>query len=112
MFADFDYYKDTFKGSQIQSENEYTYLGQQASRYIKKYTNEVSVDTKDCECALAEYLQKTNKSRGINSETIPNAYSVNYATNDKATMESEIGAILELYLGDVYSSVGIVKLVG
>lgn len=112
MFADFGYYTNTFKGSKIKNSDEYTYLGQQASRYIKKYTSEVNADTQDCECALVEYLQKTNRSKGINSETIPNAYSVSYATNDKTTIESEIEAILELYLGDVYSSVGMVKLVG
>lgn len=112
MFGSFEYYRDEFGGTKIQTEDEYKYLGQQASRYILKYTSEVSADTKDCESALAEYLQGANKSTGISSETIPNAYSVSYATKDYATKMSEINAILELYLGDLYSSVGIVTLVG
>ena len=112
MFADFEYYKNGYGGTKIQTEAEYKYLGQQASRYILKYTSVVNVDTKDCEGALAEYLQGASKSGGISSETIPNAYSVSYATKDEATKMSEISAILELYLGDLYSSVGIVKLIG
>ena len=106
MFADFEYYKNGYGGTKIQTEAEYKYLGQQAS------TSVVNVDTKDCEGALAEYLQGASKSGGISSETIPNAYSVSYATKDEATKMSEISAILELYLGDLYSSVGIVKLIG
>lgn len=112
MFADFEYYKNGFGGRKIQSEQEYRNLGQKASRYILKYTSEVNADTKDCECALADYLQSVDKSDGISSETIPNAYSVSYANKDKATKMSDIQEILELYLGDLYSAVGIVKLIG
>lgn len=112
MFADFEYYQNEFGGTKISTEAEYKYLGQQASRYILKYTNEVDKDTKDCESALAEYLQSANKQNGISSESIPNAYSVSYKTSDYTTKMSEINAILELYLGDKYSSVGIVTLIG
>ena len=112
MFADYEYYTQTFGGTKIKNADEYKYLGQQGARYIAKYTTEVNADTMDCECALAEYLQSANKSRGINSESIPNAYSVSYSTNDRTTMMSEINAILELYLGDKYSAVGIVELIG
>lgn len=112
MFADFEYYQNTFGGSKIKTADEYKYLGQQASRYILKYTSEVNSNTKDCEGALAEYLQGVSKSAGVSSETIPNAYSVSYATNDYNARMSEINAILELYLGDLYSSVGNVILVG
>ena len=112
MFGSYEYYVNSFGGTKITSEAEYKYLGQQASRYILKYTSEVNTDTKDCESALAEYLQGANKSTGIASETIPNAYSVSYATKDNTTKTSEINSILELYLGDKYSSVGIVTLIG
>ena len=112
MFADYDFYVNNYRGSKIQNAEEYQYLGQKAARYIMRYTNEVNTDTKECECALAEYLQIATKSNGINSETIPNAYSVSYGTKDKTTIEEEIGEILGLYLGDLYSSVGIVHLIG
>lgn len=112
MFADFEYYQNKFGGTKIKNANEYKYLGQQGARYISKYTTQVNTDTQDCECALAEYLQSANKSMGINSESVPNAYSVSYSTKDKTTMMSEINAILELYLGDKYSAVGIVELIG
>ncbi len=112
MFADYEYYTESFGGSKIKDEAEYKYLAQQADRYIMRYTSVVSNDTKDCEGALAEYLQGNNITSGITSETIPSAYSVTYNTKNKDTFMSEINAILELYLGDKFSAVGIVKLVG
>ena len=111
MFADFEYYKDTFKGTLIKTQDEYEYLSNQSSRYIRQYTSIIDEDSKMCECALNEYLQKSNKQGNITSESIPSAYSVSYSSNDKATRESEINAILGLYLGNKYSAVGIVKII-
>lgn len=111
MFADYSYYVDKFKGTKIKTADEYSYLGQQASRYIAKYTNESSDDVKDCECAISEYLQNSIKQGNLTSESIPNFYSASWSANDKTTRMSEINAILELYLGNKYSSVGIVKVI-
>lgn len=111
MFADYSYYKGFFKGTQITSADEYAYLGQQASKYIEKYTKEIDENSKMCECALVEYLQSSKKQGNMTSENIPNYYSVSWGANDKTTRESEISAILELYLGSKYSSVGIVKVI-
>lgn len=111
MFADFQYYQDTFKGTKIKSANEFQYLGQKASLYIKKYTNEVNDNTKACECAISEYLQQVAQQGNMTSESIPNAYSVSWGANDNATREREIHSILALYLGNVYSSVGIAKII-
>lgn len=111
MFADYIYYKTTFKGTKIKTPEEYYYLANQADRYIIKFTNKVNKDTKDCECALSEYLQDVKKQGNISSESIPNAYSVSYGSNDKSTQMSTINSILELYLGNIYSSVGIVKVI-
>jgi hypothetical protein len=112
MFADYEYYKSTFKGIKITSDDEYKYLGQQASLYIKKYTEDVNDNTKACECAIAEYLQSSIKQGNMTSESIPNFYSASWSANDNKTRMSEINAILELYLGCKYSSVGIVKVIG
>lgn len=111
MFADYEFYTKEFGGTKIKADTQYKYLGQIASRYIEKYTKEVNTDTKFCECALVEYLESSIKQGNITSESIPNAYSVSYASNDKATQMSEISSILELYLGDKYSSVGIVTVI-
>lgn len=113
MFANFEYYTNEFGGTKIQDENEYKYLGKQASRYIKQYTDEVNDDTMACECAISEYLQKSIKQGNMTSENIPSAYSVSWSANDNSTKISEINAILELYLGGkYYSSVGICKVIG
>lgn len=110
MFADFKFYRDEFGGIKIADETEYKYLANFASRYILKYTDEIDVNSKMCECAIAEYLQRSFKQGNITSETIPNYYSVSFGSNDNKTLISEINAILELYLGSKYSSVGIVKI--
>ena len=39
MFANYTYYTDIFKGTKITSSDEYDYLGQEACRYIKQYTD-------------------------------------------------------------------------
>lgn len=111
MFASYEYYKEHFGGTKIATAEEYKYLAQQASRYIAKYTNDINDDTQTCECALSEYLQSANKQGNMTSESIPNYYSVSWSANDRATRENEIAAILELYLGQYYSSVGIVKVI-
>ena len=114
MFANYQYYTENFKGTKIKNENEYTYLGQQASMYIKKYTNIVDDNTKSCECALSEYLKDSLKKSNITSESIPNAYSVSYESGTNTA--TSIQSILELYLGGIgnkygYFSVGAVNLI-
>lgn len=110
MFADLEYYENTFKGTKIKTADEYAYLANEASRYIKQYTSEVDDDTQACECALVEYLQSAKRQGNIASESIPNAYSVSYSSSGGSKI-SDINSILELYLGDKYSSVGIVTLI-
>ena len=63
MFANYTYYTETYKGTKITSSTEYDYLGQEACRYIKQYTDIVDDDSKSCECAIAEYLQSSKKTR-------------------------------------------------
>lgn len=112
MFADFDYYKEQFGGTKIKTADEYKYLAQQASLYIKRYTDEETDNTMSCECAISEYLQGVIKQGNMTSENIPNFYSVSWSANTSGTRMNEINAILELYLGNKYASVGVVKLIG
>ena len=111
MFADFDYYKETFKGKKIANADDYEYLAHEASRYISRITTEITEDTMMCECSLVEYLQAVKQQGNITSESIPNAYSVSYASGGSATKINDINSILQLYLGDKFSSVGIVTLI-
>ena len=110
MFADFDYYKNVFKGKKIVNADDYQYLANEASRHIKRFTSEVNEDTKACECALAEYIQEYKRQGNIASESIPNAYSVSYSSNS-ADYLAKINNILSLYLGNKYSAVGVVTLI-
>lgn len=111
MFASFEYYLNEYGGTKIKTAEEYKYLSQKAGRYIRQYTNVVDDDSKACECDLSEYLQGINKQGNISSETIPNAYSVSYGSVDASTQSKKISEILELYLGNKYSPVGIVKVI-
>lgn len=106
MFANFDYYQNNFGGTKIKTEKEYKYLGQQASKYIEKYTTDVDDNTKSCECAISEYLQGVNRQGNMTSESISGAYSVSWNANSVSNKYSEINSLLSLYLGDKYSSYG------
>lgn len=112
MFANYDYYTNEFGGTKIEDADEYKYLAQQASLYILKYTDKITNNTRSCECAISEYLQGVTKQGNMTSENIPNFYSVSWSANNKDARMNEINAILELYLGNEYASVGVVKLIG
>lgn len=109
MFADYEYYTGCFGGTLVETEKEFNYFSKQASRHILKHTDVVNDATKDCECALVEFLMKSDQQGNMTSESIPNAYSVSWSANDSSAKIREINSILELYLGKEYSSVGIVK---
>lgn len=111
MFTDYAYYRTVFHGTKIDNKDEYLYLSRQANKYIKPYAKEVSEDVKDCECAISEYLQSALKQGNLTSESIPNFYSASWSSSDSSARIKEINSILELYLGDKYSSVGIVKII-
>lgn len=111
MFTDYGYYKTQYRGDKIQTEAEYYRLSQEAGRYILKVTDKLDKDTQDCECALVDYLFSANAQGNIASESIPNAYSVSYKTSDNMAKRKEIDAILELYLGNKFSTVGIAKMI-
>lgn len=110
MFADLTYYLGTFKGTKVKNIGDYEYLGREASRHISKVTTEINEDTKDCECALVEYLFDYKRQGNIASESIPNAYSVSYKSANSNYL-AEISEIIAFYLGDKYSAVGIVDLI-
>ena len=113
MFADYNYYTNEFGGTKIKNENEYKYLGQQACKYIEKYTKEKNDNTKACECAISEVLQASLGQSNITSESIPNAYSVSYSENSIGKLTRSIDELLSLYLGDeIFTSVGTVRLIG
>lgn len=112
MFADYEYYTGCFGGTIVENEKDFNYFSRQASRYILRHTDIVNDATKDCECALVEYLMKSDQQGNMTSESIPNAYSVSWSANDSGAKLKEINSVLELYLGDLYcSSVGIVKVI-
>lgn len=111
MFASYEYYTEDFGGTKIKDEKEYKYLAQQACKYIEKYTTEVNDNTKMCECAISEVLQTSRKQGNVTSETIPNAYSVSYADNSTNSLWLSIKELLSLYLGDIYSSYGVVRVI-
>ena len=74
-------------------------------------------EVKLCEYKLINTIQSYAQTDTLNSvgnvasENI-DGYSVSYITKETTTIDKEIGEILELYLGDLYSSVGIVNLIG
>lgn len=114
MFADYNYYTNKFGGTMIQDDTEYKRFGQQSSRYIINFAPRICKDNEDakmCECAISEKLYTFNTRGNITSESVPNFYSVSYGSNDIKSLNREIQDLLELYLGNKYSSVGACRVI-
>ena len=116
MTADFEFYRDTFKGITIASEEEYGYAAERASDELAPYvafipnTAEAQRALKKCACKIADIVYgnyKTSKfgeaGGKIASESVSGYYSVSYgvATGAEAlrAYQAQINAALSLYLG-------------
>lgn len=110
MFASFDYYKDTYKGFLISSE-EYPYFAERATEILERYSAMIGTDTAEkmaafqkAQCRIADILYgdfKTSKfgASKINSESVNGYYTVAYGTSGQAEMTGKINDAIGIYLG-------------
>ncbi len=110
MYADYEFYKDTFGGTMI-SESEFTRLMIIASAYVDKITfnraMEISEDDptyrllKLAACDIAEVLKREDEGGEIQSESV-GSYSVSYADTPtkKLSLEEKIIQAGKRYLGN------------
>jgi hypothetical protein len=112
MLADFDFYRNEYKGIVIADANSYGYFGERASDELALYShysvfsNDVTAkeQLKRCACRIADILYSTTNGgkaigKSITSESVAGYYSVSYAqaTDDQA--KSQINTAIKLYIG-------------
>lgn len=98
-YISFAYYTDEYLGKDITTAEEFISICFRAEAFIDKITmgriEEVSDDIKMTVCLICDELYKTDKSRGIKSESV-DGYSVTLDT-DK-TDEKNLLSLAKLYL--------------
>lgn len=111
--ADFTFYRDTFKGIAIKSEEEYAYFSERAGDELARFvsfipdTKTAQNQLKRCACAIADIKYNTEKSSKhgapITSESVNGYYSVSYGTATGAEAynaeSARIRSVIAMYIG-------------
>lgn len=107
MLADFNFYKNTYKGIAFADETSYEYYGERASDKLALYSSrftdgEALTRLQKCACKIAEILlsakgDKTGKK--IASESIGGYYSVSYTNKTESEVNAEINSAIREYIG-------------
>lgn len=106
-YADFNYYKDVFKGSSITDIATFDNLSERATEYLNSVTfgriDDITDNIKRCCCALAEQINLDNTLQSgklISSEKNGN-YSVSYNVPSSVATEHyhKMHTICNQYLG-------------
>lgn len=111
MLAEYDFYKNEYKGIVITDANSYGYFGERASDELALYSHYSVFDDitakeqlKKCACRIADILYSTTNGgksigRSVTSESISGYYSVSYATPTTSEIKSQINTVIKLYIG-------------
>lgn len=117
MIADFDFYKNTYKGIRFTTKDEYEYFAERAGdelapfeKHPKLQTSEAQNALRKCACAVADILYGYDKlskygvdGGKINSESVSGYYSVSYGgdsgSNGVSAKAKEINRAIAKYLG-------------
>lgn len=108
IYADFDFYRDTFKGTLIEDKDAFSRMAIEASFFINEQTlgriDIPSEEVKLATCAIAEVTHKEytqNNEDQIASETV-GPHSVSYVKNTKTIEEydKEKSRLLRMYLAN------------
>lgn len=107
IYADFDYYKNTFHGIIIEKKDEYQYFAEGAGDELAPFISRVPKDEeaqtalKRCACRITDILYQDFKSskngQKITSESVSGYYSVSY--NNPKTVSHAVNTAISLYLG-------------
>ena len=109
-FADFDFYRNSYKGILITSDWIYSIFAERAGDELALFANRIPNDDeaqnalKRCACRIADILygdwkQSKNGVSKINSESVSGYYSVSYATPTYGQIRLQINSAIALYLG-------------
>ena len=105
MLADYDFYKNTYKGIVIADANSYDYFAERAGDELALYVKRVEDEQplKKCDCKIADILYSSTNGKGENkkvtSESIAGYYSVSYQTQAESEVRASISFAIKTYLG-------------
>lgn len=105
MLADYDFYKNKYKGIVIADANSYEYFGERASDELAPFSYlEKNADMQKCACSIAEILYSTSSGgkaigKNVTGESIAGYYSVSYGSITQAEIKSQINSAIKKYLG-------------
>lgn len=112
MLADYDFYKNTYKGIVFADADSYEYFGERASEELALYSSRsifnedvtAKEQLKRCACRIADILfSSTNGGKSIGksvtSESVAGYYSVSYAQTNDSQVNGQINTAIKLYIG-------------
>ena len=112
MLANYEFYKNKYKGIVIADANSYEYFGERASDELALYSSKnifsedevASEQLKRCACRIAEIFYSTSNGgksigKSITSESVAGYYSVSYAQATDTQIKSQINTAIKLYIG-------------
>lgn len=111
MLADYDFYRNTYKGIVFADATSYEYFGERASDELALFSDRAvfaenptaNNQLKRCACRIADILYSSNNgkvgSKTISSESVAGYYSVSYATTTDEQIKAQINSTIKLYIG-------------
>lgn len=108
-YADFDFYKNTYKGIIITSDGDYAYFAERAGDTLARFacripdTEEAQLALQKCSCAISDilygdYKSSKNGTQKQNSESVSGYYSVSYSTPTASELNALIYDKIRIYL--------------
>lgn len=120
MYADYDFYRDAYKGILIPS-GEYDYFAERASDELAPYAAKIGTDTADkqtafkkAQCRIADIIFGDFKSSKygtakVGSESVNGYYNVSYSAASHSEITGLIAEAIRTYLGSfLYRSVKVI----
>ena len=112
MLADYDFYKNEYKGIVITDANSYGYFGERASDELALYSSRsifnedvnAKEQLKKCACRIADILYSSTNGgksigKSVTSESVAGYYSVSYAQATESQITGQINTAIKLYIG-------------
>lgn len=108
MIADYNFYKNEYKGIVFADAKSYEYYGERASDKLALYSTRFTdgdrlIALQKCACKIAEILvSQTNggkQGKNVTSESIAGYYSVSYQNKTDAEINASINGAIREYLG-------------
>jgi hypothetical protein len=111
MLADYEFYKNEYKGIVVADANSYDFFGERASDELALFSQRKVFDDdetaqnqlKRCACRIADILYASTNGKGVKkniaSEGVAGYYNVSYAQVDDKQVQAQINSAINLYIG-------------